>query len=274
MSLLKLAARVCKTFGASDDPLLRTVQKVKGGQARDVVTGLDFKLHELSQQFVNEYMLGCTLLSEEGSCEMATAAELLAGDWLVVDPLDGSNNHALDLPSFGFMAAHLMSGRIAGAVVVLPEFSQYMVFEKESTITSQSFENTHEIKSAAVYYAYPPAQDAKALSARVDIQNLIDVTSGGMYRYGSACVGLYQLLCGKHMGFVGHGLRMWDALAFLPILAQRGIEVHYLIHETSITLVAAKRLDFVKGVADILLHHQNLKLHPYRSNAALRIEAI
>jgi myo-inositol-1(or 4)-monophosphatase len=103
---------------------------------------------------------------------------------------------------------------------------------------------------------------------------LIDVTSGGMYRYGSACVGLYQLLCGKHMGFVGHGLRLWDALAFLPILAQRGIEVHYLIHETSITLVAAKRLDFVKGVADILLHHQNLKLHPYRSNEALRIEAI
>jgi myo-inositol-1(or 4)-monophosphatase len=274
MSLLKLVARVCKTLGTSDDPLLRTVQKVKGGKARDVVTGLDFKLHELSQQFVSEYMPGCTLLSEEGSCEMLTAAELLVGDWLVVDPLDGSNNHALNLPSFGYMAAHLMAGRVTGAVVVLPEFSQYIVFEKESTIASQSIENTHEYKSAAVYYAYPPAQNEKALSARADVQKLIDVMSGGMYRYGSACVGLYQLLCGKHMAFVGHDIRLWDALAFLPILAQRGIEVHYLIHEASITLVASRRLDFVTGVTDLLLQHQNFKLYPYRSNEVLRMGAI
>ncbi len=274
MSLLKLVAVVCKAFGESDDPLLRTVQKVKGGQARDVVTGLDNKLHELSQQFVKEYMPSSRLLSEEGSCGTLTVAELLAGDWLVVDPLDGSNNHALNLSSFGFMAAHLMSGRVTGAVVVLPEFSQYIVFEKESTITSQSFDNTHDFKSAAVYYAYPPAQNEKALSARVDIQKLIDVMSSGMYRYGSACVGLYQLLCGKHMGFVGHGLRLWDALAFLPILEQHGIEVHYLIHETSITLVASRRLDFVTGVADVLFQHQNLKLYPYRSNEVLREEAV
>jgi fructose-1,6-bisphosphatase/inositol monophosphatase family enzyme len=267
MKLLNLAARVCREFGINFSDQMRTIQKVKDDQARDVVTELDMRLHEISARFVADRLPGCKLLSEEGAPPYHNAGELCKGEWLVVDPLDGSSNHALGMPNFGYMAAHLMDGRVDGAVIVLPEHDQYIVFEGVRSLYSKPlpFIETHH--HGTVYYAYPPKQDKSTRQARVELMDLIDAESAGMYRYGSACVGLYRLLCGNHMAFVGHDIRVWDAIAFLPVLASRGILFKYSIQGGGITLVASTKLSFLDGCERILQEQQGITLNEFRDDS-------
>jgi fructose-1,6-bisphosphatase/inositol monophosphatase family enzyme len=161
------------------------------------------------------------------------------------------------------MAAHLCDGLIVGVVIVIPEYSQYIVMENNKTLYSQPISFVELNDNGTVYYAYPPRQTSEACHARVALQDLIDDKSAGMYRYGSACVGLYQLLCGRHLAFIGHEIRLWDALAYLPILVLNQIEVRYYIKGLSITLLASARLDFIESAAQILQQKQSIILKKY-----------
>jgi len=272
MKLLNLTARVCRTFSMSGSLQMRTVQKVKDGQIRDVVTALDIKLHDISEQFVAEQLPGCRLLSEEGGGKAFHSSELCKGDWLVVDPLDGSNNHTLGMPNYGYMAAYLRNGCIDGAVVVLPEHDQYIVLEDGQSLYAQPLPMTAATCHGTVYYAYPPKLDRSSRLARGALMDMIDVETAGIYRYGSACVGLYQLLCGKHMAFIGHGIRLWDAIAFLPILASKKIMVKYAINAGHISLVASTNVGFLERTEQILQEHQDLTLHNFRYDS-LKVNA-
>lgn len=272
MTLLTLAAQVCQAFTEGGGEELRTVQKVKHDHSRDVVTGLDMHLHSISAQFVADHLSDCRLLSEEDCPAEFQAQSLLQGQWLVVDPLDGSNNHARGLPHFGYMAAQLREGRVEAALVVLPEHDQYIVMERSSLLASQTLPAALPSEGGAVYYAYPPRQDAAARQARMELFDLIDTRSSGLYRCGSACVGLYQLLCGQHLAFVGHGIRLWDALAFLPILATHGLTVQYALQGQYLTLVASRSAAFIAQAAGIL-ECQGVSLKAYEVGDVLKVEA-
>lgn len=273
MKLLNLAGRVCCEFSMSDSKEMRTVQKVKDNQVRDVVTELDIRLHAISEEFVAERLQGCKILSEEGNHEGFNVLQLLEEEWLIVDPLDGSNNHALKLPNYGYMATHLCNGRLSGVVVVLPEHNQYIVLDGEKSLYAQPLPLGEIPESGTVYYAYPPLQDPLARQVRGQLLDLIDSKSAGMYRYGSACAGLYQLLCGRHMAFIGHEIRIWDAIAFLPLLTSKQIRVLYKITGLSITLLASRREDFLESAALILQKKQGLVLHNF-NNDDLRVDSL
>ena len=273
MNLLNLAARVCNAFSSSGSQHMRTVQKVKDNQSRDVVTALDMKLHHITEQFVIERLPGCQLLSEEGTNAQAHLPEWRQGEWLIVDPLDGSNNHAVGLPNYGYMAAHLQDGRIEGTVIVLPEHNQYIVLQGEQSLYAQPIPLNVVNDHGTVYYAYPPKQDKQTRDARSALLDLIDAESAGMFRYGSACAGLYQLLCGRHMAFIGHKIRLWDAIAFLPVLSARQIKVMYAIKGNELTLLASTRVDFLDNAARILETQQGITLHNF-CNDTLEIEAL
>ena len=74
------------------------------------------------------------------------------------------------------------------------------------------------------------------------------------------------------MAFIGHGIRLWDAIAFLPVLALQGIEVRYQIKGLSITLLASKRADFLESAEQVLKEKQGITLHKYLREDALRVE--
>ena len=186
MRLIPLVAQICKAFAEADLDHLRTVQKVKHDQVRDVVTELDMNLHNISSVFSSSQLIGSKFLSEEGCNDGMTLGDLFAGKWLVVDPLDGSNNYALQLPGYGYMAAVIDEGFITSACVVLPEHDQYIVMEGAAILVSQPIATIEVASNAPIYYAYPPKQDSAALIARNELQALIDSMSSGMYRYGSA----------------------------------------------------------------------------------------
>jgi myo-inositol-1(or 4)-monophosphatase len=266
MKLLNLAARVARVLSASSSHQMRTVQKVKDGQVRDVVTDLDIALHKISEKFVADLLPNCRLLSEEGEQARVDLNDLCKGEWLVVDPLDGSSNHALGMPNYGYMAAHLDNGYLDGVVIVLPEHDQYIVLDGEHSIYSHPISTSETSNLGTVYYAYPPNQNSAARKARGALMELIDAESAGMYRYGSACAGLYNLLCGKHMAFIGHGIRLWDALAFLPLFESKQISIKYIINTDGITLVASRMPSFIEKAELILLKQQGITLQIFSHN--------
>ncbi len=263
MKLLKLAARVSSTFTSNCSQHMSTLLGVKDGQARDVVTELDLKLHRVSEQFVAEQIPHCRLLSEESAHKGFELQELYKGDWLVVDPLDGSNNYVMGLPNYGYMAALLVDGFLEGAAIVLPDHNQYIVLEGGQSLYAQPLPVEVAIKHGAVYYAYPPKQDSSARHARYALLDVIDAESTGMYRYGSSCVGLYQLLCGRHAAFIGHGIRLWDAVAFLPVLSSMQFVVKYNICPQGFSIVASKNAALVARVESILHSYQGMALHSF-----------
>ena len=271
MKLLAMSAHVCKLFSSAAGGEMRTVQKVKDHQLRDVVTSLDQSLHELAACFVETRMPGCKLMSEEGVPINGLSSLLGKGEWLVVDPLDGTNNYALSMPGFGFMAAHLVEGKVVGSLVVLPEHDLYFVLEAGEMFVSQPFAPSPAATSGSVYYAYPPNLSDAALQSRTQLIDLVDRRSSGFYRYGSSCIGLYNLIRGRHMAFIGHSLRIWDALAYFPILERFGIIFKYHIGGNSLFLVASSNQDFVNEACDIISLSEKIAFSFYSNNEPLVI---
>lgn len=272
MSLVGLAAMVGEVFAsATADGATRTVQKVKDQQPRDVVTELDRRLHEVTSAFLTSDSPGVYLLSEEAVTPGFDVMQILDGDWLVVDPLDGSNNYALSLPGYGYMAAQLHNGIPTGAAIVLPEHDLYIVVDDDSLLTSQPFTVAAPAPSCGIYYAYPPRLDSGAQASRDELVRLIDSMSSGLYRSGSACIGLFNLLKGRHSAFVGHGVRLWDALAYFRVLELAAIPFRYHVRQTKLTLVASANADFVEEACSIIARHERIVLQPYRVGAQIEI---
>lgn len=253
MSLVHLAGIAAHAFAdAKADADARLVQSVKDAQVRDVVTQLDIRLHELASDYVRS-LDAVELLSEEDLDPRFDPLRLQAGAWVVVDPLDGSSNYALGMPGFGFMAARLDDARVTAAVAVLPEHDVFVHWTPDlGTQFSRSIERTQQTRSASVYYAYPPKLQHDQLARRTALLDAIDVHSAGVMRYGSACAGLFNLLLGRHLGFVGHEIRLWDALAFMPILRDQGFLIDYRISGLRISLVASQHEGFLSAASDIL----------------------
>ena len=273
MRLLALSAHVCNMFSSASGGEMRNVQKVKDYQLRDVVTSLDQCLHELTASFVGTRMPGCKLMSEEGAPINGVSSLLGKGEWLVVDPLDGSNNYALSMPGFGFMAAHLVEGKVVGSLVVLPEHELYFVLEAGEMLVSQPFTPSPAATSGSVYYAYPPRLSDAALQSRTQLIDLVDRCSSGFYRYGSSCIGLFNLIRGKHMAFIGHSLRIWDALAYFPILERYGISFKYHIDDSGLVLVASSNQVFVDEACGIISSSENIAFSFFLNNQQLVISA-
>jgi fructose-1,6-bisphosphatase/inositol monophosphatase family enzyme len=270
MQLISLAATICKAFLEAESDHLRAVQKVKQDQARDVVTELDVRLHDISATYASSQLTDCNFLSEEGCNKSICVDEILRGKWLVVDPLDGSNNYALEIPGYGYMAAYIEEGLVEGACVVLPEYGQYILFDGQNLSVSQPVGGIEVVNNAPIYYAYPPKQDSSELATRIELQKLIDLKSGGIYRYGSACIGLYNLMQGKHLAFIGHQIRVWDAIAFLPILRAFNIEVQYCLNGRNITLVASRNCEILENSVEIFHESQGVTLQEYEIGKQLK----
>ncbi|WP_204807635.1 inositol monophosphatase family protein [Mycobacterium riyadhense] len=271
MSMLSLAAQVCKVFGAAGDSALSMVQKVKDDQARDVVSALDQRLHATAATYVLDRMPGCSLLSEEGAAPMNGLAALAQGEWLVVDPLDGSNNYVLSMPGYGFMAAHLVDGVVTGSVVVLPEHDLYLIFEHGELLISQPFAPPAAAASAPIYYAYPPRLSEAGRRARAELLDLVDRQSAGLYRYGSACVGAYNLLRGRHRAFIGHDVRVWDALAYFPLLDWFGLPARYHLGASGLTLIAGFDDEFVDEACAVISANEAIAFNAVARDAKLVI---
>jgi myo-inositol-1(or 4)-monophosphatase len=271
MKLHRLGALVARYFSEGSHDGDQTVINVKDGNKRDVVTAKDLELHDLTKAFLKQSLPDSKMLSEEGSNGNLDKSYLLTGDVLVVDPLDGSNNLALGLPGYGYMACRLIDGRPVESIVVIPEQSLYLVWSDDGIITSREIGLGKCFQSAPSYYAYPPQLTTSELSLRTELLELIDNKTSGIYRYGAACMGLVNLMQGKHHTFIGQKIRLWDGLAMIPMLSAIGITTRYSITGLSLNMVASYDDNFSDEIAKKFDSIANVKLVEFNNSDSLEI---
>ena len=269
MMLHELAAQVANFFLEKTEVDDQSVVKVKDDNVRDVVTGKDLGLHSLTESFLENNYPEIVLLSEEGIDIEAKLASATRGEVLVIDPLDGTNNYALGLPGYGYMASRMQDGLITESMVMVPEQNIYLLWSQAGIITSRIVQMGTASPSAPTYYGYPPKLSSSGRTLRAEIMNLIDERSSGVYRYGSACIGLLNVVFGRHSAFIGQSIRIWDGLAFLPILEAAGLNPRYSIIGDSLNLVVGYDEAFIGEVSDKFTTYCGINLISYRSNETL-----
>jgi myo-inositol-1(or 4)-monophosphatase len=190
----------------------KAVLDIKNGVERDVVTKLDLDLHATLSNKANS-LESCVIYSEEGVCfnELIPFKDTT----VIIDPLDGSHNFQIGNPWYCTIICVVKNYRIVKAGVYSPIPSDRVVWDNGNL--QSSFDIKSRI-SGPTYFAYPPDLNQTDMLLRNDLLGIIDDHSTGHYRWGSAGIGLLELLKGKLQTFVGFNVRIWDAIAFLPLL--------------------------------------------------------
>ena len=270
MDLLRLAALVCKEMSVAIPATSNSVLYIKDSQARDVVTELDLHIHDAVSEFVKNHASSVTLLSEESpTADPSSFWDSM--ELLVIDPLDGSNNFALSLPGYGFMATFIREKVIISSLAIIPEKNLYLLCENGTVISSKQLSRSHPASSATAYYAYTPQSDDSFSRERVEIIEQIDLNSAGVYRSGSACMGLFQLITGAHSVFVGHRVRVWDVLAYFQIARSLQFEVRYRIFGLSATVLIGNQSAIMQHIEAVLSRNLSGPLFVYEVDSPLRI---
>jgi myo-inositol-1(or 4)-monophosphatase len=267
--VLDLLMKAAKIYASSDVSMSRKEALRKNNSARDVVTNLDISLHkELS-------MLGQEgedriIVSEEGFSNKSNL-EVYVADTLLIDPLDGSFNYAKGLNLYCTIVALIRGKKIVQSGVCLPIERQISTWNINSNVTKfTKVIDKASITEGATYYAYPPFQSDNDILLRQKIMNSIDEMSSGLMRWGSSGSGLYYLMTGVLQSFVGHKIRIWDGLAFLPMLASFGIKVAYKIDGTDLLMVASRNEKHFSKLCEEMLKAGH-ELSNYKVNIELNL---
>jgi fructose-1,6-bisphosphatase/inositol monophosphatase family enzyme len=271
MQLISIASEVARKLESHTDESLGSVEYTKYGNLRDVVTQLDIELHELMHDFCKSNFSRTTFLSEEGeSLENSWKKLVQSPSVIIVDPLDGSNNLVCGLKDYGFMACLLENGNFCESLVVLPNENQILTWTKEGGLFTSKMLLKREKPSASAYLAYAPDLTPKNLEARARMMTLLDSASAGIYRYGSACLGLYRTLIGAHSTFIGLQMRPWDVIPFWPILASTGAFIAYSASERDVSLLISYNHRIFRDGKTILSNHSG-KLVDFSLGETLRL---
>lgn len=185
------------------------------------------------------------LLSEEGELIDSDFVSEMHSDVLVIDPLDGTSNFAVGLPWFGFMAAHVRNCFIRASLVVLPSENLYLTWNESGVTPSRTLPKGGVKLGSSVYFAYSSMASLVDPKIRKNVFEVSDRLSAGVYRYGSCCLALFNLLVGRHAAFVGLQIYIWDVIAFWPILVDCNFQVWYCLR--------GNRVDLAIGREGILL---------------------
>lgn len=241
MKLAAVSGDILRAFGLFDIGSLQEIQYTKENNPRDVVTSLDLKIHDILQTFCVEVLQGTTFVSEENS-DLQNVMELIVStnSVLVVDPLDGSNNVVCQMKDIGFMACLVEKGVVVESLIVLPNENQILSWNQSKGLVPSQRLQVVERPSATTYLAYAPDLDTTHLELRSVIMNFLDVAGAGVYRYGSACVGLFRTLIGAHSSFIGLQMRPWDVISYFPVLASQGFRIVYAADSSTISFLVTR----------------------------------
>jgi len=242
--LLSVCESVYKGVSEQD----RDVLRIKDGISRDVVTELDMKLHNALTEKALQ-IEKCIVVSEEGETN-PHALTAYKGITVVIDPLDGSHNYQMGMPWYCTLIAIVKEKKFWQCGFYSPEYKQKLSWKAQDSL---SIVKTSSQMAGPCYFAYPPNLTEEEQTLKNVLFKQIDIYSTGLYRWGSAGYGLYAVV-GKHLqSFVGIKIRIWDGLAFIPILHTMGCYVMYkIINQEQLILICSWDETFFKQITPLM----------------------
>ena len=220
--------------------LSKDVIQTKNNNSRDVVTELDYLLNNSIKKVINDDFPDALIISEEDKVNQDL--NYFKNLTFIIDPLDGSQNFSLGFPFYSSLVAAIENNKIIASMAVTNVNKQLFIWDKTKGLKS-NIGNENIKKQMPSYFAYSPTNTSLDDRFIFKIISNIDEYSTGLYRWGSASNGLIELLNGRLQTFVAYEVRVWDCIAFLPILLDRGINVAFTINGYKMSLLASSKLD-------------------------------
>ncbi len=216
---LRVAAILREAAAAEIMPRWR---RLATGQVRaktgplDLVTDADEAAEKVIEAALLRAFPGCAIVGEEAASADETVLQRLKGAELafVIDPVDGTANFAAGLPLFGCMAAAVVRGEVALAVIHDPLGDDSAIAVRGDgafTLAADGREAAMRVAapvplaemSGCASWRYLPEPQRRRVHA-----GLLDVAASMSYRCAAH---EYRLAAGGHVHFLQYGrLYPWD----------------------------------------------------------------
>ncbi len=196
-----------------------------GGKSYDLVSDADIESEQAIAEFLRQAHPGYELLGEEELAGGSPDAEHL---W-VIDPLDGTNNFAHQLPHFAVSIAYYHRGEAVVGVVLNPARNELFTAlrgegawrdgQPARVSDAGSFANT--LIGCGFYYD----RGRMMRSTLAAIEEFFGHDIHGIRRFGTAALDLCQVGCGQFGGFFEYELSAWDFAAGRLFVEEAGGKV-------------------------------------------------
>jgi myo-inositol-1(or 4)-monophosphatase len=193
-----------------------------GGKRYDLVSDADLESEQVIAAFLKSQYPDHELLGEETLADGNVGAEHL---W-VIDPLDGTNNFAHDIPHFAVSIAYYHRRRAVVAAVLNPArdemftaiLGQGAFFQGDRVWVSRERSLKETLIGCGFYY------DRGEMMRRTlqTIAQLFGQEIHGIRRFGTAALDLCYVGCGQFGGFFEYQLSPWDFAAGQLFIEEAG----------------------------------------------------
>lgn len=188
----------------------------------NLVTEADYAAQEKIIKVISDQHPGHNFIAEENDI----SANLSEPDLWIIDPLDGTNNYAHQIPHFSVSIAYARFGQVKAGVVFDPERGELFSAAEGmgaalngERITVSRAASLQEAIVATGFYYDRGAMMRKTLSS---IEKLFEQNIHGIRRFGSAALDLCWVACGRFDAYFEYKLSVWDFAAGLLIVNEAG----------------------------------------------------
>jgi len=194
---------------------------VRGKQSHNLVTDADIESERAIVRGLGERFPEHAIISEEEHAERKAAEHL----W-VIDPLDGTNNFAHQVPHFAVSIAYFHQGQPRIGVVVDPlTGDSYVAVAGEGAYLGKNrlhVDAAQRLDQALIgvgfYYDRGQIMEETLLA----IRDLFRCNIHGIRRFGAASLDLCWVAAGRFSGFFEFELSSWDFAAGMLIVREAG----------------------------------------------------
>ncbi len=195
--------------------------EIRGKQTYNLVSDADLESERLIVKMIHDHFPGHAILSEEEHSESKVAEHL----W-VIDPLDGTNNFAHQVPQFAVSIAYWQHGIPQVGVVLDPVGGSCYVAARGrgAFLGTRRLQVAPHVRLDETLIGVGFYYDRGAIMERtlLAIRDLFRQNIHGIRRFGAASLDLCWVADGKFGAFFELQLSPWDFAAGMLILQEAG----------------------------------------------------
>lgn len=196
--------------------------EIKYKESNNLVTQADIEAETYIIKTIKSKFPGHSILSEELVEKDAYDSDNL---W-IIDPLDGTNNYARNIPQFCISIAYAEKGNVLAGVIYDPCRKELFTSIKgkgaylngEKIWVSNKNHINQAIIATGFYY-----ERGEIMEKTLDtIKSLFKQKICGLRRMGSAALDLCWVACGRYDGYFEYKISPWDIAAGMLIVSEAG----------------------------------------------------
>ncbi len=184
----------------------------QGGKTYDLVSDADIESEKAVAEYLQKQFPGHELLGEEALTGSTDADHL----W-IIDPLDGTNNFAHQVPHFAVSIAYYQHGVPTVGVVLNPARDELFTATRGGGAMRDgqpvSVNDAETLAKTLIGCGFYYDRGAMMRSTLAAIEAFFECDIHGIRRFGTAALDLCQVGCGQFGGFFEYQLSPWDFAA-------------------------------------------------------------